>query len=304
LTTNDKLERPRVACEISGTRVIAARATQTRDAVDLFTSRRSPANLVTPSVHGSNVADAHALTTEIQSALEAVSGKLRDVSLVVPDSAVRVNILDFDALPPIEEEARAVVRLRFRRNVPFEVDDAAVSFHRLPSNGPEFRVLGVAMPKVALDDYEGAVRGAGYLPGVVMPATLAALGAIDTTMPCMVVRHVPAASDGCGSTTTIVIVSGENLLLYRSIENTGEMNPERVLDEVYPSLVFYEDNYGTRLTTAYFDGIELPNDLLISFEEQTGTTISAFPQLTMGQNLSGEPLSGGALAPLQGVLLG
>jgi type IV pilus assembly protein PilM len=304
LITNDKFERPRVACEISGTRVIAARATQARDAVDLFTSRRSPANLVTPSVHGANVTDAHALTSEIRSALEAVSGKLRDVSLVVPDSAVRVNILDFDTLPPTEEEACAVVRLRFRRNVPFEVDDAAVGFQRLPSNGPEVRVLGVAMPKVALDEYESAVRSAGYLPGVVVPSTLAALGAIDTSTPCMVVRHVPAASDGGASTTTIVIASGDNILLYRSIENTGEMNPERVLDEVYPSLVFYEDNYGRRLPTAYFDGVALSNDQLISFEEQTGTTISAFSQPTMGQNLSGEPLSGGALAPLQGVLLG
>ncbi|MEO8725464.1 MAG: hypothetical protein ABI383_05020 [Acidobacteriaceae bacterium] len=305
MAEKSKIERPRIACEITPSRLIAARATAAQDGLELYTSRRSPANAVRPSVLGANVEDMPALTSELQAALEAISGKHRDVALVVPDSAVRVSIFDFDHLAADAEEARAVVRLRFRRNVPFEVDDAAVSFQRLPSKGSEVRVLAVAMPKAVRDGYEGAVRQAGYLPGFVVPTTLAALGAFDTTTPCMVVRHVPAVSESGAHSTMIVIASGDDILLYRSIEGNGLVAPENVLDEVYPSLVFYEDNYGSRLSAIYLDGVTMSESLLRSFVEQTGTSIRPFPLATMGQNLSpsGETLSAGALTALAGVLI-
>jgi type IV pilus assembly protein PilM len=304
MSTKSKIERPRVACEITASRLIAARATAAQDGLDLYASRRAPANAVLPSVLGTQIEDMPALASELQAALEAVSGKHRDVAVVVPDSAVRVSIFDFDHLPAGDEETRAVVRLRFRRNVPFEVEDAAVSFQRLPARGSEVRVLAVAMPKPVLEGYEGAVREAGYQPGVVIPTTLAALGAIDTSRPCMVVRHVPATSDTGVNSTMIVIASKDDILLYRSIEGNGPVVPAHVLDEVYPSLVFYEDNYGSRISDIYLDGVTMSDIMARSFEDQTGTAILPLPQTTMGQNVSGTPLPEGALTPLTGVLTG
>ncbi len=303
LAQTTTIERPRIGCEISALRITAARASASRDAVELYTTRRSPANTVHATVLAPNIENRAALVSELQSALEAVSGKHRDVSVVVPDSAVRVTILDFDQLPDEEEEARAVVRLRFRRNVPFEVDDAAISFQRLPSPGKEVRVLAVAMPNTVREGYEGVVREAGYVPGIIVPATLSALGAIDTSTACMVVRHVPAVSETGANSTTIIIASGDDILLYRSIEGNGPVIPVSVLDEVYPSLVFYEDNFKSRISTVFLDGVVMSEPLLRSFHDQTGTGIRKFPQPTMGQNLSRDSLPSGALAPLQGVLL-
>ena len=51
------------------------------------------------------------------------------------------------------------------------------------------RVLAVAMPKDVLDEYEGVVTAAGYLPGAVLPSTLAALAGLDATeAPALVVN--------------------------------------------------------------------------------------------------------------------
>ena len=119
----------------------------------------------------------------------------------------------------------------------------------------------------------------------------------------MVVRHVPAV-DGGTHTTTIVIASGNDILLYRSIEGSGEASAESVMDDVHSSLVFYEDNFGAKLTTVYFDGIPLEAALVENVREHTGTNLQSFPTVTSGQSLSGDSLSSGALAPLKGVLLG
>ena len=117
MSAKSKIERPRIACEITASHLIAARATAAQDGLDLYTSRHAPANAVLPSVLGTQIEDMPALAGQLQAALEAVSGKHRDVAVVVPDSAVRVSIFDFDHLPAGDEETRAVVRLRFRRNV-------------------------------------------------------------------------------------------------------------------------------------------------------------------------------------------
>ncbi|GAC1658282.1 MAG: hypothetical protein NVS9B15_19860 [Acidobacteriaceae bacterium] len=282
--------------------MIAARVSTARDQVEVYASSRTPQGTVQPSVLVRNVEDSAVLSAELRAALERVAGKQRDVAVVIPDAAVRVTILDFDQLPADDEDARAVVRLRFRRNVPFEAEDASVSFQRLPSRvGTEVRVLAVAMPRIALEGYEKAVRDAGYFPGVVVNASLAALGAIDASTPCMVVRHVPSADAGGTPSTTIVIASWDVILLYRNIEGSAA---DSVLDDVYSALVFYEDNFRQKLETVYLDGVSVNPESALSLKDNAGATLRTFPQVLSGQNLSGDSVAGGTLAPLAGVLLG
>ena len=303
--TQKTIQRPRVACEFSAARVTAARASNGHEAIDVFTSRPLRSGALQPSVLVGNVTEADTVKAEVKSALEAVAGSGKDLAVIVPDAAVRVSILDFDQLPESEGEAREIVRLRFRRNVPFEAEDAAVGFQRLPSRaGKEVRVLAVAMPRIGLEGYEQAVRDAGYLPGFVIPATLASLGAIDISAPCMVVRHTPAADASAPHSTTIAIVSADDVLLYRTIESTGAVTESGVLDDVYSSLVFYEDNFGGKLTTVYLDGVTASQESADALRDVYSATLRPFPQASSGQNLSGEVLPAGVLSPLEGALLG
>ena len=67
------------------------------------------------------------VASALRSALDEVSPRTRFVTLVVPDPAVRVFVLDFDTLPAKPAEALPVLRFRLRKTVPFDVEQAPAS---------------------------------------------------------------------------------------------------------------------------------------------------------------------------------
>jgi type IV pilus assembly protein PilM len=213
--------RPRLAVEVRAEGVIAARA---EDAAAILTAV-SKANLaegaLTPGLKVGNLGDNAAVVAAVRKALDGVAGtgreRSRDVTLVVPDAAVRVLFLDFDQLPSKAAEALPVVRFRLKKLLPFEADEAMVSY-QLMSNvkGGLIKMVAVAMPKDVLAEYEGAVIAAGYLPGAVLPSTLAALAGLDETeTPTLVVNAGPRG-------VTTAIVKAGALLLHRSVDMGGD----------------------------------------------------------------------------------
>jgi type IV pilus assembly protein PilM len=212
--------RPRLAIEIRAEGVVAARA---EDAAALLaaTARGDLADgVVTPGLKAGNIVDRAAVVAAVRKVLDAVVGRGaergRDVTVVVPDAAVRVLLLDFDQLPSKVAEALPVVRFRLKKLLPFDADDAAVSYQVMSNAKGMVRVVAVAMPKDVLNEYEGVVTAAGYLPGAVLPSTLAALAGLDEAeAPVLVVNAGPGA-------VTTAIVRGGVLLLHRSVDMAGE----------------------------------------------------------------------------------
>jgi len=153
-----------------------------------------------------------ALVSAVRTALEQVSQRGHDVTLVVPDAAMRVLLLDFDELPAKAAEALPVVRFRLKKLLPFDADNAAVSYQVMASSRGVVQVLAVAMPRVVLEEYESMVREAGFEPGAVLPSTLATLAGLDDgEMPRLVVN---AGREG----VTTAIVKGGALLLHRTVD--------------------------------------------------------------------------------------
>jgi type IV pilus assembly protein PilM len=170
-----------------------------------------------------NIADRAGVAAAVRTVLDGVAGKGsergvgRDVTVVVPDAAVRVLLLDFDQLPTKAAEALPVVRFRLKKLLPFDADTAAVSYQVMSSERGVVRVMAVAMPKDVLEEYEGVVTAAGYLPGAVLPSTLAALAGLDAAdVPALVVNA------GFGGVTT-AIVKGGILLLHRALDLTANV---------------------------------------------------------------------------------
>ena len=91
-----------------------------------------------------------------------------------------------------------MLRFRLRKMVPFDVEHAGVSYQILSQNKIECRVLVAVLPGPILAEYEAAVRAAGYEPGAVLPSSLAALAALDTTEPVLA-----ACLSGLSLTTSI-----------------------------------------------------------------------------------------------------
>ncbi len=286
--------RPRLACEITANSVIAARADDGRG-LDVYTARTLPAGAVVPNLIAANVADGAALRQVVADALATVGGRARDITAVLPDGAVRVVLLDFDTLPDKRQDAEAVVRFRLKKSLPFDVDKAAVAFDSAPADGGVRVVAAVALSSV-LQEYEAVFRDVGYQPGVVLPATLAALGPLDAGAPTLVIK-------ADATTTGVAIVEGGQLLLLRTIENAdAALDPGSLAEEIYPSLVFFQDTYGRRVERILVGGIVGVEQVGAALLEQTG--IRAQELVAPSQVGSSGNIPRALLAGVVGALIG
>ena len=212
--------RPRLAVEIRAEGVVAARADNATG--PLMAVSRAPLNegALVPGLKAGNVVGRAALVAAVRQALDEIAGRGsgrdaglgRDVTVVVPDAAVRVLLLDFDQLPSKAVEALPVVRFRLKKLLPFEVDDAVVSYQVMSNEKDLVRVVAVAMPSEVVDEYEGVVTAAGYLPGAVLPSTLAALACLDEVRDAALVVNA-----GRRQVTTAIVKAGV-LLLHRTLD--------------------------------------------------------------------------------------
>ncbi len=294
-----KSTRPRLACEITPEGVIAARASEKSSRLEVFTGRRLSEGVLAPGLNAPNVLNPEALRAALNGALSAVAGKSRDVIIVLPDVAIRVVLLDFDALPVKPEEAEPVVRFRLKKSLPFDVEHAALSYDVTRTNG-NIRVVAAVSPREIIEEYEKALRDAGYAPGVVLPSSLAALGLIDGERPTLVLKVDPM-------NITIAAVERQQLRLVRTLDNPHGVNVSaaELAEAVLPSIVFFEDTFAARIEKIYVGGVAPLQQLGPLLHEHTGAQVQELaPELTAEQNLSGEAIQPSMMAGIVGALLG
>lgn len=257
----------KLACEIAGDRVLAGRATERGNAVECA-SYDLKASSVVPDLTELNIRDRTTVFHTVRDALDAVAGRSREVIAVLPDAAVRVVLLDFEALPPNRQEAEAVVRFRLKKSLPFDVDKAKVSYHAHASSTGVRAVAAVALNTI-IDEYESVFREAGYIPGVVLPSMLAALGAAEADRPTLVVKVDER-------TTSIAILDQHQVLLFRTLENLqgSKVTGERLAEDVYPSVVFFQDTYHMNIGQIFVAGLPAVRDAAPALKAQTGAEVS------------------------------
>ncbi len=219
--------RPALACEISPYGVLAARQDPASGLLTQFAPIPGPA--LQPGCRTANVMDRPPIVAAVRAAVSSVAERgralpggrslpaNRALTLIVPDAAVRVLLLDFDALPSKQAEALQILRFRLRKLVPFETENAAITWQTMGAGPEGVRVLVVVIPREVLTEYEGLVREAGFLPGVVLPSTLAALP-LAGAEPALVVNRN-------GNTLTTTILRGQDILLHRALDFGGAEEP-------------------------------------------------------------------------------
>lgn len=206
--------RPHIAVEVRPEGVYGARASDGNGVIAQVSTAALPAGTVVPSLQGGNVIDRIALIAALKRTLNALQvGRSRDVTLIVPDSAVRVLLLDFDELPSKADDILPVIRFRLVKLLPFPPDAAQISYQVMSRHSLVLQVLVVAIPNEVLAEYESAVREAGYEPGAVLPSTLAVASAIDEAGQAAFLL----VNGGESAVTTAILRRGE-LLLHRTLE--------------------------------------------------------------------------------------
>ncbi len=242
--------RPPAAIEISPEGVLAA-ALPSIDQRPVYAQFQPlAAGNIVPGIGEPNLRVPQAVVAAIRNALAPLSSRNCAVTLVLPDTVVRVFVLDFDSLPTRAADANTVLRFRLRKIVPFDVENAALTYQVLKSSKECCKVLAAVMPSSVLAEYEAVVREAGYEPGAVISSTLAALETIDSTEPLLIANMSPLA-------LTTAITHGEDLLLYRTIDLPSE--PSRRLDEVQRGIAvaaaYFEDKLMSRPQCLHYAGI-------------------------------------------------
>lgn len=260
--------RPRLACEISADRVLVGRVSENGGrTLEACASTDLASGSVVPDLIEMNLRQPELVYEAIRDALGTIGGRSRDVIAVLPDAAVRVVLLDFEALPSKRDEVEGVVRFRLKKSLPFDVDKAKVSYHVQPTRTGVRVIAAVALANV-VEDYEAVFRQAGYQPGVVMPSMLAALGAADAPQPALVIKVDTR-------TTSIAILDGQQLLLFRTLENTRgvDVSGEQLAEEVYPSVVFFQDTYQLNIGQIFVAGLPESAGAFPALRAQTGAEV-------------------------------
>lgn len=259
--------KPKLACEISADRVLAGRVSERGKNIEMCAASELAPGAVVPDLIETNLRERNRVLEGIREALGSVSGRSRDVIAVLPDTAVRVALLDFDTLPSNRQEAEGVVRFRLKKSLPFDVEKSKVSYDAQSSSTGVRVIAAVALASV-VEDYESIFREAGYSPGVVLPSMLAALGAVEAERPTLVVK-VDAR------TTSIAILDKQQLLLFRTLENARgvTITGEQLAEEVYPSIVFFQDTYHLNIERIFVAGLSDSGGALPALRAQTGVAV-------------------------------
>ncbi len=232
--------RPRLACEILPQGVVAGRSSGTNGTLEAVSHAALSWGAVAPGLKPGNLPDRVAVVTAIRDALQQIgerpSTREGNLTLVIPDAAVRVLLLEFEALPTRVSEALPLVRFRLKKLLPFDADEAMVSYQTMSSGKAGARVLAVAIPRDVLKEYETAVREAGFEPGAVLPSTLACLAALQDAEPALLVNASPLG-------VTAAIVRAGILMLHRSVDLQGHVPEDR--------LPLAGDGYGAAIAVAH-----------------------------------------------------
>jgi type IV pilus assembly protein PilM len=291
--------RPSLACEITPDRVITARASKNAQQLEMITSRRLAEGALKPAMSGTNVLDRTALTNAISSALAAVGGNSRDVIAIVPDASVRVLLLEFETLPAKPQDAEAVVRFRLKKALPFDVEQAALSYEARRV-GQSVQVVAAISPKEVVAEYEAAFLAAGYSPGVLLPSSLAALGMIEGETPTLMLKVDPLS-------ITVAAAEHQELRLMRTLDNPrGEsVSATELAEAVLPSIMFFEDTFGARIERILISGVASIREVGPMLHEHTGAHVEELaPVISSGQVLSGDNFPASMMAGVAGALLG
>jgi len=267
MSSGPNIPKPKLACEIGVDRVLAGRAMSDGSGLEACAAHVLKEGSVAPDLVEDNLRLPSLVREGIEQALGSVAGRTKDVIAIVPDAAVRVMLVEFDTLPSDHEEALAVVRFRLKKSLPFDIDKAKVSYHA-QKVGDEVKIVAAVAMGTVIEGYEAAFREAGFDPGVVLPSTLAALGAAEGKRPTMVIK-VDA------QTTSLAILNDDQLQLFRTLENPhGIMiSAEQLAEEVYPSVVFFQDTYHMNIEQIFVAGLPEAGAAVPALGAQTGAKV-------------------------------
>jgi hypothetical protein len=244
------MPHPSLVVEIAGEHVAAARCGKRAGHLEDVAVESLPLGAVMPSTVETNITQPDAVRSALRRVFTRVPDRGAPIALLVPDLVVRVFILPFDNLPRKAADALPLLRWRLKKSVPFDVDETVVSWNRQDGREGNLEVVIAVARQTIVREYEQIVESLGAHAGVVLGSTLATLPLLEERGSTLLVRL-------CGKMLTTVVTNGPNLCVYRSSEMAAEaklLEPQAMLDEVFPAVAYYQDTWGAAIDRARITG--------------------------------------------------
>ncbi len=276
--------RPPVAIALGPEGVVAGTA-GTENATIQIAGAALSAGVIHPSIVETNLTQPAETIAAIRAALAGVEPRGRAATMIVPDAAVRIFLLDFDTFPTRRDEALPILRFRLRKSVSFDVEHAGVSFQILSEGSARtqtpWKIMAILMPGAVREEYEGVARAAGLEPGVVLPASLASLCPLHSQQAELIAFHSRCS-------LTIAIVSGSDFLLHRTSDLSSETGSQRteIQRAIAVSCAFFEDTLRAAPSRILYAGA-LPRAEFATIINEASMTVEPMVDLAALPNATG-----------------
>ena len=225
---------PRYVFEISEAGVAAAHTSKLPET----TFRDLDPGVISVSPVHDNVLRLEALTEQVKTFAPKGEKKRQPAAVIIPDYSVRVSVLDFDSFPSDPQQQLSLVRFRLKKSLPFELDEAGISYFSQPNGrtAKSMDVVAAVAPLEIVSRYEMPFRSAGFHPGLVTTSTLAALELVRGT-------GVYVLAKLSGNVLTLAVVAKGALRLLRSIglSDGGGGGAAEIASHLYPTFAYVED---------------------------------------------------------------
>jgi type IV pilus assembly protein PilM len=244
------MPHPSLVVEIASTHVAAAHWSNTGGHLESHAIEPLPLGAIMASPVDANVVQPEAVRSALRKVFNRVPVHDAPLALLIPDPVVRVFILPFDTLPRRADEAVPLLRWRLKKSVPFDMEETVVSWMRQSGREATLEVVTAVARQRIVREYEDILEPLNAKAGVVLSSTLASLPLLGDEGATLLARM-------SGKTLTTVVVNAGRLCVYRSTEMTGEaslLDPQAMLDEVYPAIAYYQDTWGSSLDRACVTG--------------------------------------------------
>ena len=266
---------PVLGCEISAAGVSAARWSWNTASFEAAAWKPIPAGALEASPLRENIREPEPVREALGAALASIgvspgsdsSRHPADAVLVIPDQAARLFVFSLDTLPKRASDALSLVQFRLKKSVPLDIESAAVSY-QAARRGEQWEVIAVAAPQPVVRQYEALLESFGLRPRCVVLSTVATLGLVPEAHADLAAASPSSASAGLPGVLvakysppwfTTAILQGGQVRLFRTVGLPagpgGSLAAETVLEALYPSMVFFQDNFGGKLERAWLCGL-------------------------------------------------
>jgi hypothetical protein len=276
--------------------------------------REFPAGALVASLNRANIVDPAAVGAALEGVLAEVAPGEHRVSLLLPDNAARVALLNFTTLPATRRELAGMVRFRMAKSLPFKADDAVMDLMLLNPTGAASvgAVLALFMHRPILEQYESLLAERGYWPGFVGLATFELYNLFRG-------RLDPGAADRdllmlnmTRQYLTLVIVSGGTIIFYRCRPHAGSGDDPgfaAVRREIYTSLAFYQEKLlGRGIGRVWLRATGVPVDEAAeAVREEAGCPVDVLrlaESLPAGEGVALDEEALARVAPAAGAIVG